>query len=303
MRMRFPLKKSSSTFITLIITISLTNVHEVDGDKKTKPEATTTETPKKIHCCARQQKVIDVGHGISGDLIKIDAGYCKSFCPRHLFDDPGDASRPAVQKCMPNMLCRPRTARLERISTIQGVRTIEVVETCDCSSAYACRRDPYTIALHTGTPYQVEIDIGICIGACRKYSCKPSRNATISVRGPNGDEIYPIIDRCSCAGNCHRMDHMETVLDFSGIEIRESMNIADARPIVKQINVGKCVGTCSTNNTETCIIHDKKNPTNCLAGLFTDSQNCTPAKFKVIEYRTRRGIKREIIQITQCACV
>lgn len=48
-----------------------------------------------------------------------------------------------------------------------------------------------------------------------------------------GDEVYQVIERCTCASNCHRMDHLETILDYSGIEIKESMNIADVRPTVK----------------------------------------------------------------------
>ncbi|CAD1477004.1 unnamed protein product, partial [Heterotrigona itama] len=36
---------------------------------------------------------------ISGEIIQIDAGHCRKLCPRHVLDDPGDASRPTVQEC------------------------------------------------------------------------------------------------------------------------------------------------------------------------------------------------------------
>jgi hypothetical protein len=68
---------------------------------------------------------------------------------------------------MPNMQCRPRTARLDRISTIAGVKIIEVVDTCDCSTGQKCRRDEYSQILYMGTPYQVEVDVGTCIGQCK----------------------------------------------------------------------------------------------------------------------------------------
>ncbi|XP_014213267.1 uncharacterized protein LOC106642873 [Copidosoma floridanum] len=291
-------------FIGLVMVILGSSVSV--GDKSAaKQETASTSAPdvRRHICCARHQKIVDVGHGISGEVIQVDAGYCKSFCPRHFVDDPGDPSRPAVQKCMPNMHCRPRTARLERISTIEGVRGIEVVDTCDCSTGHPCKRDAYLQTLHVGTPYQFELDVGACVGFCKKYSCRPSRNSTVSVRGPNGDEVYQVINKCSCAGSCHRMDHYETILDFSGVEIKGSTNIADAVPNVRNINVGQCVGSCSSNSTETCLLRDKTNPIKCLAGLYTGEQSCTSAKFKVHEYRTRRGQKREIIQITQCACV
>lgn len=40
---------------------------------------------------------IFISSGISGEIIQIDAGHCRKLCPRHVLDDPGDASRPTVQ--------------------------------------------------------------------------------------------------------------------------------------------------------------------------------------------------------------
>ncbi|XP_012540505.1 uncharacterized protein LOC105839040 isoform X3 [Monomorium pharaonis] len=245
-----------------------------------------SEELRQYTCCARHEKIIDVGYGISGEIIQIDAGLCRKLCPRHVSDDPGDASRPAVQKCSSDSHCRARAAKLERVSTLQGVRVIETIDACECSSESSCRREPYTHHVHSGTPYQAVVDVGVCIGHCSKdLGCKPVRNNTLSVKGPNGDEIYQVVEKCGCAGHCHRMDHMETVLDYS-----------------EQINVGQCVGTCP-NETETCLLRDKREPSRCVAGLYSKQHTCTPARFKVHEYRTRRGAKREIIQITQCACV
>lgn len=103
--------------------------------------------------------------------------------------------------------------------------------------------------------------------------------------------------------------------------------------IFQQINVGQCVGACPGNETETCLLRDKREPSRCLAGLYSKQHTCTPARFKVHEYRydhlylfkkktyylrkvflekqcnikcsfrTRRGSKREVIQIIQCICV
>ncbi|KAL2744518.1 hypothetical protein V1477_007060 [Vespula maculifrons] len=207
-------------------------------------------------------------------------------------------------RCSQEGHCRPRAARLERVSTLQGVRIIEAVDACECSSDSSCKRESYTHLIHSGTPYQVVIDVGVCIGHCGKdLGCKPVRNNTVSVKGPNGDEVYPVIERCSCVGNCHRMDHMETVLDFSEVEIKEGTNTTDVKPVVRQINVGQCVGACPGNETETCLLRDKREPSRCLAGLYSKQHTCTPARFKVHEYRTRRGSKREVIQIIQCICV
>ncbi|XP_043269335.1 uncharacterized protein [Venturia canescens] len=262
---------------------------------------------RQHHCCARHEKMIDVGEGISREVIRIDAGHCRMQCPKHVSDDPGDASRPAVTTCSAqNSHCHPRAARLERVSTLQGVKVIEAVDTCDCSINFIdCRRESLTHLVHSGTPHQVVIDVGVCMGFCSTNlgSCKPLRNRTISVPGPNGDEVYQVIGECRCAGNCYRMDHTESVLDFSEIEIKDGTNTTDVKPLVKQINVGQCVGSCPGNETETCLLRDKKKPSRCLAGLYSKQHTCTPASFKVHEYRTRRGSRREIIQISECACI
>ncbi|XP_011699095.1 PREDICTED: uncharacterized protein LOC105456609 isoform X2 [Wasmannia auropunctata] len=261
-------------------------------------EESGNEEPRQHTCCARHEKMIDVGYGTSGEVIQIDAGHCRKLCPRQVSDDPGDASRPAVQKCSTDSHCRARAAKLERVSTLQGVRVIETIDACDCSSESSCRRESYIHQVHSGTPHQAVVDVGVCVGHCGKdLGCKPVRNNTISAKGPNGDEIYQVVEKCGCAGHCYRMDHMETVLDYSEVTIKEGTNTTD------QINVGQCVGTCPGNETETCLLRDKKEPSRCLAGLYSKQHTCTPARFKVHEYRTRRGAKREIIQITQCACV
>ncbi|KMQ97151.1 laminin subunit alpha-1 [Lasius niger] len=73
---------------------------------------------------------------------------------------------------------------------------------------------------------------------------------------------------------------METVLDYSEVTIQEGTNTTDVRPVVRQINVGQCVGTCPGNETETCLLRDKKEPYRCLAGLYSKQHTCTPTTFK-----------------------
>ena len=45
--------------------------------------------------------------------------------------------------------------------------------------------------------------------------------------------MYQVIEKCGCAGTCHKMDHMETVLDFSEVEIKDGTNTTDVRPVVR----------------------------------------------------------------------
>ncbi|XP_012283789.1 uncharacterized protein LOC105701541 [Orussus abietinus] len=285
--------------------ISLGNPPIASGQSESAVEGELhQDEARQHHCCARREKMIDVGYGISGDVIQIDAGHCRRICPLYVEDDPGDPSRPAVQICPPDWHCRPSSARLERVSTLQGVTVVEAVDTCDCIPRQPCSRESYTHVVHPGTPHQVDMDVGLCMGHCNKdLGCKPLRNRTISIVGPNGDEVHQVIAECGCGGDCYRMNHVETVLDFSEVEITEGTNTTDVKPVVRTIDVGQCIGGCPGKETETCLLRDKKEPSRCLAGLYSKQHSCMPARFKIHEYRSRRGSKREIIAITQCACV
>ncbi|XP_034949460.1 uncharacterized protein [Chelonus insularis] len=293
----------SFIFINLIYFQSVIVESKIDDTDEFERESADAPT-RSFYCCARHEKKIGVGHGLSGEIITVDVGHCRKVCPRHATDDPGDPSKPAVQRCPLHSQCYPRFSRMERISTLQGVKIIETIDNCDCSLESECRRVSFEQLIHSGTPYQVNIDTGLCIGTCPKVlGCKPIKNRTVSIKGPNGDEIYQVIEKCGCAESCHRMDRTESFLDYSQLEIKQGSNTSDVRPTVRHINVGECVGSCPGNRTETCLLRDKKDPIRCLAGLYSKQHNCTPARFKVHEYRTRRGSKREIIQIVECACV
>ena len=72
------------------------------------------------------------------------------------------------QRCFPESHCRPNAAKLERVSTIQGVRVIEVTEACECTPDSSCRRESFTHLVHSGTPHQAVMDVGVCMGHCAK---------------------------------------------------------------------------------------------------------------------------------------
>lgn len=87
------------------------------------------------------------------------------------------------QKCSSDSHCRARAAKLERISTLQGVRVIEAIDACECSPESSCRRESYNHHVHSGTPYQAVVDVGVCIGHCGKgttsSSCNVKRNTVV----------------------------------------------------------------------------------------------------------------------------
>ncbi|KAL2744519.1 uncharacterized protein V1477_007061 [Vespula maculifrons] len=76
--------------------IFLANIRLAFSEKDSEGKVHTEEARQHL-CCARHEKMIDVGYGISGEVIQIDIGHCRKLCPRYVSDDPGDASKPAVQ--------------------------------------------------------------------------------------------------------------------------------------------------------------------------------------------------------------
>jgi len=84
------------------------------------------------------------------------------------------------QKCSSNYHCRARAAKLERVSTLQGVRIIEVIDACECSPETSCKRESYIHLVHSGTPHQAVVDVGICVGHCAKGAnfARPIANHT-----------------------------------------------------------------------------------------------------------------------------
>ena len=45
--------------------------------------------------------------------------------------------------------------------------------------------------------------------------------------------MYQVIKECKCAGNCYRMDHMESVLDYSEVQSKDGTNTTDVIPTVR----------------------------------------------------------------------
>nr|CAD7257443.1 unnamed protein product [Timema shepardi] len=123
--------------------------------------------------------------------------------------------------------------------------------------------------------------------------CRPLRNKTVTVPGPNGAECHSVIEQCACAGSCYRTSYMETVYDYVDTD----------EPLVKEIDVGRCVGSCSGADTRKCVFRDKKTPGKCIAGLYGKQTSCTPSQFKVHRYSDKEKRTKEVISITACKCL
>jgi hypothetical protein len=77
---------------------------------------------------------------------------------------------------------------MERYYTLEGPLEIGVVQECSClAKPPTCERAEKNITFFPETPFERTMDVGECHGHCDSgNSCKPSRNRTVHVVGPNG---------------------------------------------------------------------------------------------------------------------
>nr|CAD7461225.1 unnamed protein product [Timema tahoe] len=202
--------------------------------------------------------------------------------------------RVLLWSCPEDWMCVPSSSAVQRVSTLRGLQEFTVVEGCECRERPPiCTRESSSLLLHPGTPYEMRLDVGVCSGHCQLGGCRPLRNKTVTVPGPNGAECHSVIEQCACAGSCYRTSYMETVYDYVDTD----------EPLVKEIDVGRCVGSCSGADTRKCVFRDKKNPGKCMAGLYGKQTSCTPSQFKVHRYSDKEKRTKEAISITACKCL
>ncbi|KAJ9581205.1 hypothetical protein L9F63_023616 [Diploptera punctata] len=255
-------------------------------------------------CCSRQEKYVAIGFGVSGEVVQLDVGQCQKSC-RSLFTlmDPDitDSDISPFKPCAAEAACLPSKSRLQRVSTLHGMQQLAVVEECECRhKPERCYRQPHTLQLYPGTPYETHLDVGICSGRCQSEAgCRPVRNKTVSVPGPNGVHCHSVIEECTCTGGCYRMSSLEIVYDYTDLVLNDT----ETSPAIKEVDVGRCSGTCTGGQTRKCLFRDQADPNKCLAGLYGKQSSCTPSHFKVHRYTSKDRQAKEIIAITDCKCM
>jgi hypothetical protein len=72
-----------------------------------------------------------------------------------------------LQPCPGESSCVASKSRIQRVSTLRGMQELSVVEECDCRhKSKRCYRQPHTLQLYPGTPYETHLDVGTCSGPC-----------------------------------------------------------------------------------------------------------------------------------------
>nr|CAD7201123.1 unnamed protein product [Timema douglasi] len=237
-------------------------------------------------------------HGNNGGLIRSGSLWVETFINTRGYlyrpDTAHGEKSYSLKSCPEDWMCTPSSSAVHRVSTLRGLQEFTVVEGCECRERPPiCTRESSSLLLHPGTPYETRLDVGVCSGHCQLGGCRPLRNKTVTVPGPNGAECHSVIEQCACAGSCYRTSYMETVYDYVDTD----------EPLVKEIDVGRCVGSCSGADTRKCVFRDKKTPGKCIAGLYGKQTSCTPSQFKVHRYSDKEKRTKEVISITACKCL
>ncbi|KAM7081417.1 uncharacterized protein J5F26_015056 isoform 1-T1 [Ciconia maguari] len=142
-------------------------------------------------CCRRQSHFLHVGHDVSGSPVSVDIGKCRSSClsqrissphpgllglSRHssMLDflrskklqvrRPDSPLRPgAPRSCPEGSCCEPARVHVERLLLFEGVRELEVVDGCHCSTCpEECLRLPALKTFFPDSPWEVTVDVGKC---------------------------------------------------------------------------------------------------------------------------------------------
>ncbi|OXA62433.1 hypothetical protein Fcan01_00979 [Folsomia candida] len=247
-------------------------------------------------------------------------------------------------------VCRPTLTRRERHFGLGGVyHEVEVIETCDCvplSGGDGCEKLSRPIRLHSDTPFETVVDMGECVGRCDQgsgspSSCRPVRNKTKSVEGPNGVECMQVIEECACTGGCYRVKEFFKVFDYSHIHsLRNSSGTSSpaslldednlipslssnsvttsppplsstrgggGEPLTKLIDIGRCEGSCFIGKqgqvavTSKCLLWSSSG-SRCLSSLYGGQSSCAPTKLHTHSYTDKKGHNHSLYAVLSCGC-
>ncbi|XP_077999235.1 uncharacterized protein LOC144452097 [Glandiceps talaboti] len=266
-------------------------------------------------CCEKQRKIISAGYDVSGRQIELDVGHCRKVCGshthRHLLKQeiPPDLNvtpeilrniQKSDQSCPGRSVCEPTRLIRERIHLVGAPSEFDVIENCQCKfKPSQCRRQSRLLVLYPASPYQRTIDVGTCMGPCHngEETCQSTKNKTITVAGPNGKECVSVIEDCGCRGECYRVSHIE-----SYYEITYDNTLNRTVEKVKEIDIGQCVGTCSSGTHLRCVMRSPSNPDICLMSLVKKNVSCSPKTYTTYEFLSRGGAVKTALSVDECTC-
>ncbi|XP_058494629.1 uncharacterized protein pnhd isoform X3 [Solea solea] len=230
-------------------------------------------------CCKRQSHFVYIGQDISGSPVSVDVGMCRSHCGgvsrasleagqqeyskySSMLDflrskkmrsrGPAAAESPEPQDQLPscglNHVCEPTGMRVDRVLLQEGHQQVEVVEECHCEVKLTqCIRVPALRTYYSETPYETVIDVGGCSrskGSPEGFSCVPTKFDSALVETPNKVDLIQTVVACELKESCYRVSHVEYYYEI----VHHADGIKEERLKVSEIDVGRCLGGCTTGN-------------------------------------------------------
>ncbi|NP_001161631.1 pinhead-like protein precursor [Saccoglossus kowalevskii] len=261
-------------------------------------------------CCERKSKSIAVGYDVSGTQIELDIGECRRTCGPHSHgrlnrkesaqNVSWDRER-SYHSCPRDLSCEPTRLKREKVHLVGDPVEYDVIENCACKPVpVVCRRRSQLVVLYPDSPHQTQIDVGSCEGHCSDGEgtvCRSTKNQTITVEGPNGKECVEIIDECSCESECYRVPYMQ-----SYYEIVYDSVVNRTVQQHKEIDIGRCVGTCSTTNHLRCVMRSPSDPNVCLMSLVKKNVSCLPKTYTTHQFVSRGGVVKTVLAVNECSC-
>ncbi|MEE6487121.1 hypothetical protein FKM82_014806 [Ascaphus truei] len=277
-------------------------------------------------CCKRQSNFVYIGQDISGSPVSVDVGLCRSHCGvpqrinsyssgfpglskhssmldflknkklRERVPDPPLTSG-SEPSCPLESSCQPTKVGLERVLLFQGIQEVEVIEDCQCNpTPEECIRMPFLKTFFPDTPFESTVDVGKCSSpiATTGLHCSPTKFDTVVVGSPNGAEVVQTVENCEMKENCYRVSYLEYYYEI----VYNSNVIKEER--LKEIDVGRCLGGCSSGNH--CLLKDSRNKDHCLVWAEGSSNGCVPQEYETHTFRSRNGHIRSIFAIKICKC-
>ncbi|XP_069478898.1 uncharacterized protein [Ambystoma mexicanum] len=277
-------------------------------------------------CCKRLSHFVYIGRDISGSPVSIDIGMCRSHCgptPRISTYSPGFPGLPkhssmldflktkklrdrapesaltsaSEPSCPMGATCEPTKILLERVLLFHGIQEVEVTEDCQCNPVLEeCIRMPALKAFFPDSPFETTVDVGKCSSPTETAGlfCSPTKFETVVVENPNGAELVQTVESCDMKASCYRVPYLqfyyETVYSTAGHKEER----------LKEIDVGRCLGSCSSGNH--CLLRDSRNKDHCLIWAEGASHGCVSDEYETHVFRTRNGHMRTAFAIQTCKC-
>ncbi|XP_078524614.1 uncharacterized protein LOC144797744 [Lissotriton helveticus] len=277
-------------------------------------------------CCKRLSHFMYIGQDISGSPVSVDVGMCRSHCgapSRVSTYNPGFPGLPKHSSmldflktkklrervpestleselepsCPKSSTCEPSKVLLERVLLFEGVQEVEVTEDCQCNPVpEECIRMPFLKAFFPDSPFETTVDVGKCSNPSEAagLSCSPTKFETVVVENPNGAELVQTVESCDMRQSCYRVAHLQFYYEtaYSTAGQKEER--------LKEIDVGRCLGSCSAGNH--CLLRDTRNKDHCLVWAEGETHGCVPDEYETHVFRTRNGHIRTVFAIQTCKC-